>query len=516
MAADILEESFEGEGYENSWDETLGSGCTIDEDNTDISPPTGGGSEILKQINPGYADENKTVHSLASEKSDSYTTFYYRLNGLSNNAFHTVFVAQDASWHVTWRIDAKRSGGTYTLYLSLYYNGSLQEDVDSVNISLDTWYKIDVKYDVTGTAWEWRLDDVSQGSGSLTGSIAGGIQTLELKTTTWNASHAVTAYWDRIWIDSSEYGYGVTGYTLTCEAGSYAYTGTAMIPLASRLLGIGAGSYAITGQDVQGLYSRLISAEGGSYTLSGQDMDFLRNYLIPIGAGSYSISGQAIGVLCSRIISANSGSYAISGQDASLFKGYLIPIEAGTYNIAGQGAGVLYSRIISLDGGTYLVTGTDADLVYTSGYVLECESGTYLITGQVAQALYSRIMAAEAGAYNITGQSAQALHHKLLSIGSGVYAITGQTANLLKSSLIVIDSGVYAITGQDVVLYWSGKPPTYYTVLEKVGCLENTLKSRKIYDGGEDIITRFLSSIWQEISKVSTTWQSSHKKQKDV
>lgn len=38
---------------------------------------------------------------------------------------------------------------------------------------------------------------------------------------------------------------------------------------------------------------------------------------------------------------------------------------------------------------------------------------------------------------------------------------------------------------------------------------EISLKSRKIYSGGEEIVTRLLSNIWDDIEKVSTTWAES-------
>jgi len=43
-------------------------------------------------------------------------------------------------------------------------------------------------------------------------------------------------------------------------------------------------------------------------------------------------------------------------------------------------------------------------------------------------------------------------------------------------------------------------------VTESIGMREISLKSRKIYSGGEEIVIRLLSNIWDDIEKVSTTW----------
>ena len=46
-------------------------------------------------------------------------------------------------------------------------------------------------------------------------------------------------------------------------------------------------------------------------------------------------------------------------------------------------------------------------------------------------------------------------------------------------------------------------------IKEAIGVREISLKSRKIYSGGEKIVTRLLSDIWDGVDKVSTTWAES-------
>ncbi|HDY89813.1 MAG TPA: hypothetical protein ENH82_17065, partial [bacterium] len=52
--ARVVDESFEGAGYEESWSETAGAGNTIDEDSViPGTPPPGAGSQCLKTIQAG-------------------------------------------------------------------------------------------------------------------------------------------------------------------------------------------------------------------------------------------------------------------------------------------------------------------------------------------------------------------------------------------------------------------------------------------------------------------------------
>lgn len=52
-------------------------------------------------------------------------------------------------------------------------------------------------------------------------------------------------------------------------------------------------------------------------------------------------------------------------------------------------------------------------------------------------------------------------------------------------------------------------------VAEGIGMREVKLRSKREYSEGEDIITRILSSIWRDIDKKETTWETTKKVQKD-
>jgi len=53
------------------------------------------------------------------------------------------------------------------------------------------------------------------------------------------------------------------------------------------------------------------------------------------------------------------------------------------------------------------------------------------------------------------------------------------------------------------------------TVTEKIGTREKTLITDRTHSGGEDITIIVLSSIWDTIASVSTTWEDSKTLEKD-
>ena len=92
------------------------------------------------------------------------------------------------------------------------------------------------------------------------------------------------------------YTQGAQSYTLACEAGSYALTGTDTALTSARTMAIESGSYALTGTNA-GLYRSLVMAcEAGSYALTGTDVAFNANYVFALGVGSYVLVGTACGL----------------------------------------------------------------------------------------------------------------------------------------------------------------------------------------------------------------------------
>jgi parallel beta-helix repeat protein len=204
-AGGLSDESFEGAGYEESWSETEGAGSTVDEDSTDVTPPPGGGNQTLKiqKVSPNF--NASTNRELASEEAVTYSRFYVQIaaEGLADTEKVLLNRGRDASWDSAWQVWLLQDGADLKFHLWVYNNGSDAQYTASDSISLDTWYRIDVKYDVTGTAWAWRIDETVEDSGSLTGSTRSGVKIMDAGDSV--VSETATFYIDLAAMDTSGY-----------------------------------------------------------------------------------------------------------------------------------------------------------------------------------------------------------------------------------------------------------------------------------------------------------------------
>lgn len=119
-------------------------------------------------------------------------------------------------------------------------------------------------------------------------------------------------------------GTAVSGYSLTCESGTYLITGSDLSVLADRILTAAAGAYLITGSDVGLLRDALISIGSGSLVISGSDIGIKRGYVLALGSGTYVLTGTAVGVLKAHKITIEPGVYIISGQDITIVPSSLL------------------------------------------------------------------------------------------------------------------------------------------------------------------------------------------------
>ena len=212
MSGNILSESFEGAGYENgengvgSWSETVGSGSVVDEDNTDIARPAGGGDQVLKiqKVSPNF--NARTDYDKGSDQAITYTTFYVRIaaEGLTDSEFVYLFQGINNAWQQPISLYLEQSSGSLYFKFRLYNDGDPNVFYYSDNtVSLDTWYRIDIKYDYTGETWEWRVNTVVQDSGTLIGTFRAGPRRWYLGCASY--AKTLTAYFDLCNVDDSGY-----------------------------------------------------------------------------------------------------------------------------------------------------------------------------------------------------------------------------------------------------------------------------------------------------------------------
>jgi Uri superfamily endonuclease len=174
-------------------------------------------------------------------------------------------------------------------------------------------------------------------------------------------------------------------YSLTLDAGSYVYTGSAVDLIVGRKIGITAGSYAYTGSAVDLIAGRKLVITPGSYTYTGSSIDLKVGRKLTIDPASYTYTGNDVTL-----------TYTPAGGAT-----YTLTLDAGSYALTGSSVDLLANRKLALDAGSYAYTGSAAPLIV--GRKLAIESGSYAVNGQSVNLIVGRKLSIDAGAYNYTG-----------------------------------------------------------------------------------------------------------------
>jgi len=210
--ARILSESFEGTGYENSWTETVDSGCICDEDaSIPGTPPVGSGSQCLR-ITTNAINENSFAVCVLSNQNISYVRTFFRIANLSDSYFPDAITLLTSGGTNVASIRVRNIGGAYSLLFG-YSNGGALTYTGSVSINTTTWYRVEFRYDITNMLWEWRINGATQHSGSLSGSLTP--QRIRVGTPSTN-NGIVDIHYDLVaWDDSNWIGAEPTPVVLT-------------------------------------------------------------------------------------------------------------------------------------------------------------------------------------------------------------------------------------------------------------------------------------------------------------
>jgi len=219
-ASAYMTETFEGTGYANAiWSETVGSGSAVDEDEIGITPPNGGGSQTLQitKVSPNF--NAASVATLAADQVISYTTFYVYINehGLAS----TDYIEFISFWQDGYSDDI----ATINLYVDSYDSNRLKfvceinEDGTGTrsvawpgsgsSVALDTWYKFNIKYDITNDAYEVKVtpaggSEVTVMTGSLTDTHpTTGLRLIKLGNT--SDSKTWDIYFDNVAVGTTAY-----------------------------------------------------------------------------------------------------------------------------------------------------------------------------------------------------------------------------------------------------------------------------------------------------------------------
>lgn len=116
---------------------------------------------------------------------------------------------------------------------------------------------------------------------------------------------------------------GPVNYVLTCDAGSYTYTGQAATLSLERKLACDTGAYAYTGQDATLQVRHSLVCDAGAYVYTGNDATLQVRHSIVCDVGAYSYTGNDATLtyvpgVVNYTLACDSGSYAYTGNVATL------------------------------------------------------------------------------------------------------------------------------------------------------------------------------------------------------
>lgn len=215
----IFDEKFEGAGYEEAGaSETVGAGCTIDEDadSADAGSPSGWGSQCLKLISLSGVTNYVTWCNFGPQ-AISYFRFEIVVTSESfdNDQGCNIVEIQSDGWGTCFKLTFYQSGGVVILHVLSYHDGASHAFACFSNLSLNTRYRIEVKWDATDNAWAWEVDGVAQSNnidnsnpvtseGTLTGAHETDCDHLYIGNTGWQDADT-TIYYDLIAIDDADW-----------------------------------------------------------------------------------------------------------------------------------------------------------------------------------------------------------------------------------------------------------------------------------------------------------------------
>ena len=166
----IVDEGFEGTGYEESWAETISGGNTLDEDSTTIACLD---LQSLKAITTSVAAPSAYATRTFGNVNAVYLRawVYVSENGLTvASEIANILDIRNSAGTSAARIELRNNAGTFQMRF-IYYSDGGEVATAGVTVVVNTWYLIEFRYDTNIMLWGWILNNVVQNNGHLTGAV---------------------------------------------------------------------------------------------------------------------------------------------------------------------------------------------------------------------------------------------------------------------------------------------------------------------------------------------------------
>lgn len=166
----IVDEGFEGTGYEETWAETISGGNTLDEDSTTIPCF---GTQSLKAIATSIAAPSAyTIRTFNDENSVYIRAWVYvSQNGLTGvSEIANILDIRNSAGTSAARIQLRNNAGLFQMRL-IYYTDGGEVATSGITVAINTWYLVEFKYDINAMQWNWYLNGVLKSMGNLAGTV---------------------------------------------------------------------------------------------------------------------------------------------------------------------------------------------------------------------------------------------------------------------------------------------------------------------------------------------------------
>jgi len=212
----IINESFEEEksgendGYDESWTETIDGGSLNPDYPIPETIPPGGipdgvGVECLQSISAGPDYQAYATLDYGSEQPKTFTRFYLYVEEefLDNGDNKNIGALKNSTNNNVFIFRLNQNADQLRFNLILYNDGSFKYYF--ADISSNTWYRIEVKYNNMNDSWAWRLDGTTKDKGRLKGDHRDGIQKWNFGFMTSSQGETGTFYYDLIAVKTDDW-----------------------------------------------------------------------------------------------------------------------------------------------------------------------------------------------------------------------------------------------------------------------------------------------------------------------
>jgi hypothetical protein len=150
--ARLIDESFEGTGYEESWTESVGTGDTVNEDSSGPgSLPSGAGTQCLR-MTYGGSGGSQVARDLSSSRTTSYTRAYVYVTSVNVTLGSSINILtmQAGAGTRTATIEIINDAGILKFRAGIHTSAGWNYLTAASGFSLSTWYRLELKLDNSG------------------------------------------------------------------------------------------------------------------------------------------------------------------------------------------------------------------------------------------------------------------------------------------------------------------------------------------------------------------------------